>query len=105
MSSSPPLKIETLPPAWIGCKITTFIWNMQIKFYNLLKLALIYTFFVNLYPLPRKKKKGLEAKGLEAKGGRLEAKGERGKEKPDTQMDNRLFLESEVLGGPRVLVS
>ena len=62
MSSSPPLKIETLPSAWIGCKITTFIWNMQIKFYNLLKLALIYTFFVNLYP-PSREKKRSEKKG------------------------------------------
>ena len=56
MSSSPPLKIETLPSAWIGCKITTFIWNMQIKFYNLLKSGLFYTFFVNLYPSREKKR-------------------------------------------------
>ena len=54
MSSSPPQKIETLPSAWIGCKITTFIWNTQIKFYNLLKLALIYTIFVNLYTIHRR---------------------------------------------------
>ena len=24
-------------PAWISCKITTFIWNLQTQFYNLLK--------------------------------------------------------------------
>ena len=56
MSSSPPQKIETLPSAWIGCKITTFIWNTQIKLYNLLKLGLFYTIFVNLYPSQEKKR-------------------------------------------------
>ena len=31
------VRVGVRTPAWISCKITTFIWNMQTQFYNLLK--------------------------------------------------------------------